>query len=138
MENLLWQLAEHVEHWRRLKVGDYWLHSRYLGSALHHLGEQDLTYTQDKLWHLRNNEWHALEKGSDFWLMSVPGTFVWARDLLTKVLPEMGADADAVEVRYNADFGFVEYLRVNVASRDAANFTYEVTSFGVGVHAEWK
>lgn len=137
MDEKLQALVEGINRWRAHNITDYWVHVSYLGSELHRFGEHDLTFTQGKLWHLRAGEWHPLKKGSDFWLFSVPGAFAWTRDVLTKIAPQAGADPDAVTLRLNDEYGYVEYLRLEMGHRAGANFTFEVTRFGTGPHPDF-
>jgi hypothetical protein len=137
MDQQLQSLAESVNRWRSQDIQDYWVHVDYIGAALNRMGNHTLTFTGGQLWHRWHDDWREIETGSDFWLFSVPGAFAWARDMLAKVLPAAEAGGDAVELRFNDEYGYVEYLRVKAARRDAANFTFEVKGFGVGPHPDF-
>jgi hypothetical protein len=52
--------------------------------------------------------------------------------MLTKVLPASEASNDAIELRFDDEYGIVRFMRVRVAKRDQHNFTFEVRRFGVG------
>ena len=69
-------------------------------------------------------------------LFSVEGTFVWAKDLITKVLPKAEAGPEVLELRYDDDFGYVKYMRLELGKRDRENLTIEVKGFGLGKHPE--
>ena len=138
MNEQMQALIDGVNRWRSSGVQDYWLHVDYIGSALNRMGNHTLTFTQGKLWHSWHDEWREIETGSDFWLFSVPGGFAWARDMLTKVLSDEDIEAGALELRFNAEYGYVEFLRVKMSHRDAANFTFEVKDFGEGAHPDFK
>ncbi|MBN1311597.1 MAG: hypothetical protein JXB30_09270 [Anaerolineae bacterium] len=137
MNEQMQALVEGVECWRSRGIEDYWIRVDYIGSALNRMGNHTLTFTQGKLWHLWHDDWREIETGSDFWLFSVPGAFTWARDILTKVVSDEDVEAGAVELRFDAEYGYVEFLRVKVSKRDAANFTFEVKGFGEGVHPDF-
>jgi hypothetical protein len=130
-------LVEGINRWRASNITDYWVHVSYMGGELHRFGDHVLTFTQGKLWHLRGGEWRVVEKGSDFWLFSVPGAFAWARDTLTKSLPEIGAGPEMCTIRCQAEFGYVELLQVEVGHRAEANFTFQVSHFGIGRHPDF-
>ncbi len=137
MEGLVQALIEGIERWRLHNVDDYWIRVDYMGAELNRLGDHVLTYVHGKLWHHWHGAWREVEKGSDFWLFSVPGGFAWARDVLTKIIPATEVGDEAIELRFNDEYGYVEYMRVKVAKRDAHNFTLEIKGFGVGPHAEF-
>jgi hypothetical protein len=130
-------LVEGINRWRVSNITDYWVHVSYMGGELHRFGDHNLTFTESKLWHLRGGEWRVVEKGSDFWLFSVPGAFAWARDTLTKILPGIDANPDMCTVRCHPEYGYVELLQVEVGHRAEANFTFQVTRFGVGEHPDF-
>jgi hypothetical protein len=130
-------LVEGINRWRASNVTEYWVSVSYMGGELHRFGDHDLTFAQGKLWHHRGGEWRVIEKGSDFWLFSVPGAFAWARDILTKVLPEVGATPDMCTVRCHPEYGYIELLQVEVGHRAEVNFTFQVTHFGVGPHPDF-
>lgn len=138
MDEQMQSLIDGVNRWRDRGIQDYWVQVDYIGSALNRMGNHVLTFTQGKLWHLWHDEWREIEKGSDFWLFSVPGAFAWTRDMIIKVLPPGEDAADAIEVRFNSEHGYVEYLRVKMPQRNAANFTFEVKAFGEGAHPDFK
>jgi hypothetical protein len=137
MERHLQELAAGIERWRAKGIGDYWIRVDYIGSALNRMGIHTLTYAQGQLWHQWHEDWREIKNGADFWLFSVPGAFAWARDMLTKVLPAAGVGDEAIDLRFNQEYGYVEYMRVTAARRDASNFTFEVKEFGVGVHPDF-
>jgi hypothetical protein len=138
MADTLNRLMDGVRKWRERGPKDYWIHVGYLGDDLTRVGEHELTRVESELWHSKDGgNWRELLKGSTFWLFSVEGTFVWARDVLTKLLPARGADESSVELHINPEYGYVEYMRVQLAPRDQDNFTFEVKGFGEGAHPEW-
>lgn len=137
MQEQLNDLAVAINRWREKGIEAYWIQVDYIGAALNRMGNHTLTFANGKLWHQWHGNWREIETGSDFWLFSVPGGFAWARDMLLKVLPAAGSDDGAISLRFNAGYGYVEYLRVNAARRDAANFTFEVKHFGVGPHPDF-
>jgi hypothetical protein len=138
MANDLDRLMAGVRKWRGSSVGDYWIHVGYLGDDLPRVGEHELTRVEGELWHSKDGgNWQELLQGSIFWLFSVEGTFVWARDVLTKLLPKRDADDKCVELHINPEHGYVEYMRIQLAQRDQDNFTLEVKGFGEGAHPEW-
>jgi hypothetical protein len=138
MKGNLQELVAAIERWRSHNIQDYWLHIAYIGAELNRFGDHDLTFTQGRLWHLWEGEWREIKPGSDYWLFSVPGAFAWARDMLTKVLPASGMDEDAIELRFDPEYGYVEFMRVKVAKRDEHNFTFEVRAFGEGPHPDFE
>ncbi len=138
MNDELGELVAAIERWRASGIDDYWVAVSYMGPAVNRFGDHELTCAGGKLWHRWNEGWRPVERGSDFWLFSVPGAFAWARDMLTKVLAAHGAGEDAVELRFDDEYGFVRFMRVRVAQRDAHNFTFEVRRFGVGAHPEYE
>jgi hypothetical protein len=139
MNELLSQLLAGAASWRGKGIDEYWLHVAYVGGDLDRFGEHDLTLVEDELWHSKDGgKWKTLSNGSIYWVFSVPGTFVWVRDMLTKVLPEQGAGPDSVTLRMNDEHGYVEYLKVQVAKRAADNFTLEIQDFGLGEHPNWR
>lgn len=139
MNELLSQLLAGAARWREKEIEDYWLHAAYMGADLDRFGEHDVTQVEDELWHSKDGgAWKTLSNGSIYWIFSVPGTFVWVRDMLTKVLPQQNAGAEAVELRINEEHGYVEYLKVTVAKRASDNFTLETQDFGLGEHPEWR
>jgi hypothetical protein len=133
MNERLEELKTAIQCWRNHNIEDYWLSVGYLGAAVNRFGDHDLTCIQGRLWHLWNGQWREVQTGSDYWLFSVPGSFAWVRDMIEHVLPEAG-EGHMLDVRYNEEYGYVEYLRVKAARRDAHNFTYEVRRFGTGAH----
>jgi hypothetical protein len=130
-------LLENINRWRAAGVDQYWIQVDYIGSALHRMGNHVLTQVDDNLWHQWHDEWRHVEPGSDFWLFSIPGAFAWTRDTLDAVA-ESHDDPPPVQLRFSGDYGFVELLRVKMPERDAANFTFEVTDFGIGAHPDFK
>ena len=137
MSDPLATLMEGVNRWRQLGARDYWVHVGYLGGDLDKVGEHEVTHTEGKLWHSKDGgDWLEVAKGSSKWLFSVEGTFVWAKDIITKLLPKAEAGPEALELRCNEDFGYVEIMRLKLAKRDADNMTLEVKGFGPGKHPE--
>ncbi len=134
MANTLEILAEAIRRWRSKQVEAYWVRVDYIGSALNRMGNHTLTFADGKLWHSWHDEWREIKPGSDFWLFSVPGAFAWARDMIH----EVGGAEDSLQLKLNPDFGYVEFLRVKMPERDAANFTFEVKAFGAEVHPEFE
>ena len=135
MNEHLSKLLAGADRWRAKGIGDHWLHAAYMGADLDRFGEHDLAQVKNELWHSKDGgPWRVLSKGSIYWVFSVPGAFVWARDMLTKALPQQGAGPDSVTLRINEEYGYIEYLKVQVAKRAADNFTLEVQSFGPGDH----
>lgn len=133
-EGQLKKLVSGIESWREKGVGDYWIGVSYMGPAVNRFGDHDLTLVDGALWHHWADEWRRIERGSDYWLFSVPGAFAWARDLLTKVIPGQGDGAGTLELRLSDEYGYVEYMRFSAPGRDANNFTFEVRRFGEGEH----
>jgi hypothetical protein len=137
MSEHLATLVEGVGRWRQLSVTDYWIRVGFLGGDLEKVGEHEVTHAEDKLWHSKDGgDWVEVKQGSYRWLFGVEGAFVWTKDLITKVLPKAEAGADTIELRINEDFGYIEYLRLQLAKRDAENLTFEVKGFGLGKHPE--
>ena len=128
------ELMEHINRWRSKNVEDYWVKISYLGSELNRFGDHDLTFVEGKLWHFWRDDWREIKTGSDFWLFSVPGGFAWARDIITKVLPDRAEAADALRVEYDDEYGYVKLLQFEAGHRDPTNFTFEVKRFGEGPH----
>ncbi len=129
-------LVDGINRWRERGVGDYWISVSYVGSAVNRFGDHDLTFVDGTFYHLWDGDWREIKRGSDFWLFSVPGAFAWARDLLTKAAA--GAPPEAVELRLDDQYGYVRHLRINVARRDALNFTFDVRRFGEGAHPDFE
>lgn len=138
MEKHLRALGEGIRRWRSHNIGDYWLAVSYIGAAVNRFGDHDLTYVNGKLWHLWQGQWRAIQRTSDYWLFAVPITFAWARDLLTKVLPAIGAEEDAIELDFDEQYGYIRFMRVHLPGRDAHNFTFEVRRFGLGPHPQFE
>lgn len=135
MQEKLELLLQHVDLWRSRNVVDYWLRASYLGGELNRMGDHVLSYASGRLYQEASPMWVEIEKGKDFWLFSVPGTFAWARDMIVKVAPADPSVTDAsIIIEFDEEFGFVRLLKVAVGKRASANFTYEVRAFGVGVH----
>ena len=44
---------------------------------------------------------------------------------------------ETLQVQYNAEYGYVELLRVAVGERAGTNFTFETKGFGVGRHPDY-
>ncbi len=138
MNGQLDELVAAIDRWRAHSIQDYWVVVSYMGPAVNRFGDHELTFTGGRLWHLRAGEWRPVERGSDFWLFSVAGAFAWARDMLTRAIAAPGAGEDVVDLRFDAEYGFVRFMRVRVAQRDAHNFTFEVRHFGRGTHPEYE
>ena len=137
MSDHLEALSTHVEQWRQLSVQDYWVRLSYIGGDINLVGEHEVTRAEDKLWHSKDaGDWNELAKGSFKWLFSIEGTFVWTKDIITKLLPRAETGQDALELRFNDDFGYVEFMRLKMAKRDTDNVTVEVNAFGLGPHPE--
>jgi len=133
MSQSLNKLVEAIRTWQSLSITDYWVRVDYIGSAIHRMGDHTLTNTDGKLWHSWHGEWREIKPGSDFWLFSVAGAFASARDMIREV-----GDADeALKLKFNSQYGYVESLRVKLPERDAANFTFEVKAFGPEPHPEY-
>jgi hypothetical protein len=130
-------LMDGVKRWRTLAVTNYWIRVGYMGGDLNRVGEHELTHADGQLWHAKDGgDWIEVTKGSSRWLFGVEGTFLWANDILSKLLPGTGAGTEALELRCNEDFGYVEYMRLQLAQRDKENLTLEVKDFGLGKHPE--
>ena len=137
MSEHLDRLLEGISRWRQLGVGDSWVHLGYLGVELALVGVHEVTHADGRLWHAKDGgDWVEVTKGSSRWLLSVEGMFVWAKDIITKVLPKADGGAEVLELRCNDDFGYVEYLRLELGHRDRENMTVEVKGFGPGKHPE--
>ena len=137
MSEHLDKLLESASRWRHIGVDDYWIHLGYMGADIALVGEHEVTHAEERLWHAKDGgDWVEVTKGSNRWLFSVEGMFVWAKDLITKVLPKADADAELLELRYDDDFGYVKYMRLELGKRDRENLTVEVKGFGLGKHPE--
>ena len=134
MSDYLAELSRHVQLWRSKQIGSYWVRVDYIGSSLHRMGDSTMTFAEGKLWHQWHGEWREIKSGSDFWLMSVPGAFALARE----VIQEVGDDEASLNLKFNSDYGYIESLRVKMPERDAANFTFETKTFGNEPHPEFK
>lgn len=130
------QLVEGINRWREKGVGNYWLHVGYMGPAVNRFGDHDLTVVDGQMWHSWDGSWRRIERGSDYWLFSVPGAFAWARDLLTKVLP--GQEGGTLDLEIDGDYGYVKTLGFSAGTRDPNNFTFEVRHFGEGAHLNFE
>lgn len=137
MDGRLAELAEAIERWRGSDVDDYWLRVSYIGAAVNRFGDHELTCVGGTLWHCWEGAWRQIAQGSDFWLFSVPGAFAWARDLITRVVPEHDLPAGALTIEYDGQMGFVRTMHLDAAQRDAHNFSFEVRQFGTGVHPDF-
>ena len=137
MDERLRSLAAAINRWRARHITEYWVEVSYIGSAVNRFGDHELAFANGTLWHRWDGGWRAIEKGSDFWLFSVPGAFAWAHDALTKLVPPE-AGTDAVELEFDDEYGYVKLLRVRLPQRDVHNFTFEVRRFGVGPHPEFE
>ena len=127
-------LQLNVDKWRNSGIESYWLSLSYIGSEFNRIGDHTITVVDGILYHQSYDEsWRKINIGSDFWLFSVIGTFVWARDFLEKVLPEKGGDEDVFELDFG-DEGYIKHMRVHMASRDVNNLDLDVRSFGRGAH----
>lgn len=137
MNETLVALMDGVKRWRKLEMETYWVRLGYLGGDLNRVGEHEVTRAEGQLWHSKDGgDWVQIMKGSPNWLFSIEGTFVWAHDIITKLLPTAGAGPEALQLRCDEDFGYVAYLRLQLAQRDKDNLTLEVKDFGVGKHPE--
>jgi hypothetical protein len=134
MSENLEALSRNVQLWRSKAVDAYWVRVDYIGSSLHRMGDNTLTYANGKLWHQWHGEWREIKSGSDFWLMSIPGAFSLARE----VISEVGDEDASLTLEFNSDYGYIELLRVKMPERDAANFTFETKSFGIEPHPDFK
>lgn len=129
-------LVEGANRWRQLQVTDYWLHLSYIGGDLNRVGEHEVTRAEGKLWHSKDGgDWLEVKTGAFYWLFSIEGLLVWARDIITKVLPAAGDEV--LEMTVNEDFGYVEYIKLDMAKRDGDNMTIEVKEFGLGAHPDF-
>lgn len=137
LDERLAELVENINRWRQAAIGEYWLRVSYLGGELNRFGDHELTFAKGKLWHRWRGEWREIEQGSDFWLFSVPGAFAWARDMLTKVLPQRHESSDALTMIFNDDTGHLELLQFEAGHRDASNFTFEIKRFEAGAHPDF-
>src|SRR5438309_2197729 len=117
MNEQLQALIDGIRTWREHNIQDYWLRVSYLGGELNRFGDHELTFTKGKLYHSWHGGWREIEKGSDFWLFSVPGTFAWARDLMMKVAPDTDAGDEAVDVIIDDEYGYVRRLQLEVGHR---------------------
>ena len=134
MSHHLSELVKGVNLWRSKSVGDYWLSVGYMGAAINRLGDHDLAVVDGQLYHQWDDTWRKIEKGSDYWLFSVPGAFAWARDMIDL----LGEDDPRLEMACNEMYGYIEFLRVKADRRDEHNFTFEVRRFGQGRHPNFE
>lgn len=132
------ELVRNINLWREWEATEYWVKVSYLGGELNRFGDHELTFVDDKLWHLWHGEWREIKRGSDFWLLSVVGAFAWARDMITKVLPQRNEPSDVLRIVYDDEYGYVKLLQFEAAHRDASNFTFEVKRFELGPHEAYK
>jgi hypothetical protein len=130
-------LVDAITLWRSKNVSRYWVRVGYLGAELNRFGDHELTFADGQLWHLWHGKWRKIDDGRDYWLFSVPGSFAWARDILTKILPATDAPQGALTIELDEDYGFVRRLQFEAGHRDAANFTFEVKHFSEGAHPEF-
>lgn len=137
MDERMRALGEAIRRWRAQDVADYWFDVAYIGSAVNRFGDHAVTVVDGEAWHLTEDGWRRLDVGSDFWLFTVPGTFAWARDIISKVLPGHPDTAEALEIEYDDEAGYIRYMRFNAHRRDQHNFTFEVRRFGQGAHPEF-
>nr|MBN1229097.1 hypothetical protein [Anaerolineae bacterium] len=133
MEASIEALSEAIIKWRGKDVKDYWVSVAYMGAAVNRFGDHTISCIDGKLHHLWMGDWRELKTGSDFWLFSVPGALAWARDMLRKVEP----GDEMLEIRFNDEYGYVEYMRMKAERRDTHNFTFEVRYFAEGPHPEF-
>ena len=137
MSDALPTLLAGVNRWRQLGVADYWIRVGYMGSDLNRVGEHELTVSSGSLWHAKDGgDWTEVTKGSSIWLFGIEGTFVWSQNIITVVLPETGGSSEALSLRCNEDFGYVEYLRLQLPERNRENLTFELKDFGLGKHPD--
>lgn len=138
-EQHLKELVENIERWRMQAVGAYHLRVGYMGNELNRVGDHEFCYTRGKLYHRWEGAWREIETGKDFWLFSVIGTFAWARDILTKIVPqETDVAEEDVSISYDANYGYIRQIKVAVGHRASANFLLEVKRFTEGEHPEFK
>lgn len=137
MSEPLAELLEGIERWRQLDVDDYWIRLSYMGGDLNKVGEHEVTREAGKFWHSKDGgDWRELMKGSLSWLFSVEGLFVWTKDIITKLLPQLEGGTEGLVFEINDDFGYVESLNLKLAKRDTDNMTIEIKGFGLGKHPE--
>lgn len=134
----LTSLVSAIQRWREKGVEDYWVQVDYIGSSLNRMGNHVLTVKNGKVWHQWHEAWREIEVGSDYWLFTVPGSFAWAREMINSIGNSAAAETPPVVLQLNPDYGYVELLRVKMPERDAANFTFETKSFGVGTHPDFR
>jgi hypothetical protein len=138
MDDLMQQLVDGIRKWRNHNVDDYWVRVSYLGGELNRFGDHELTLVNGKLYHHWQDSWREIKTGSDFWLFSVPGTFAWARDMMTKVAPGTDVGLDAVDLVIDEEYGYVQRLQFEVGQRDTQNFTFEVKRFSAEPHPNFE
>lgn len=125
-------LAHNIRKWRANGITDYHMHVYYMGSALNRVGDHDICWRDDSLWHKWKGSWREIEKGKDFWLFSVVGAFAWARDLIAE--GDKGElDPSALLIEYDDRLGYVRQLKVNMGRRNLDNFSYEVKNLSPGL-----
>ena len=137
MDEQLAALIEGINRWRQKHVLGYWVRVGYLGAELNRFGDHELTFVDGQLWHLWHGKWRKIDEGKDFWLFSIPGGFAWARDMITKIVPETDLPSDALRLELDDDYGYVKMLQFEAGHRDASNFTFEVKTFFEGPHPEF-
>ena len=134
MQALLNELKFNISKWRDRGPDDYWIVVSYVGGEFNRLGDHTLTIMGDDIYdQVYDGSWRKINKGSDYWLFTVPGTYAWARDLITKVLPDAGGDASNIEIEYGP-MGQITHVQIRMPSRDAHNLTLDVRGFGAGQH----
>lgn len=125
---MLDMLAENINRWRKSGISEYHEHVFYMGSALNRVGDHELCLRDEILFHKWQGAWREIRKGSDFWLLSVSGTFAWARDLLKEV-HEGSLDPLALAIDYDEELGFIRQMKINLGRRNLDNFNFEVREF---------
>jgi hypothetical protein len=138
MDDLMQQLVEGIRTWRNHNISDYWVRVSYLGGELNRFGDHELTQVDGKLYHHWQDKWREIKQGSDFWLFTVPGSFAWARDMITKVAPGTDVGLDAVDLVMDEEYGYVQRLQFEAGQRDSENFTFEVKRFGAEAHPNFE
>lgn len=128
-------LAENITKWRASGMVDYHLHIYYMGSALNRVGDHELCWHDETLWHKWKGKWREIEKGRDFWLFSVAGAFAWTRDLIGEI-HSGELDPEALVIDYDDDLGYVRLLKINLGRRNLDNFSFEVKELKPGCPPE--
>lgn len=132
MDEHLNQLVAAVARWRQQGSTDHWVRFSYMGPVLHFFGDHTVAFLGGSTYHAWQGDWRQIQPGGDFWLFTVPGTFAWARDMITKVAPAANAAPDALTIQYDPTMGYVSHIRARFAKRDEHNFTLDVRKVGTG------